>query len=368
MTERDDERWRQYAACPTRRLRNELVEANLGLAAHIARRFSGRGIDEDIRQVAFVALVKAVERFDVNRAVPFSAFAGRTIEGEIKRHFRDTTWTLRVPRSVKERSLYVAKLSDELAQELGRAPTVGELAGYLEISTDEVLEAMAARGASSTSSLDASEDGHLPVALGQEDSQLAGVQDAVEIGRLMRVLPAREREIVRLRFFEECSQIEIAERIGISQMHVSRLLQTQPRGDAPDGGAGGCRRPRSAVITGLSEEIGPFGPISSDSHRGQAGLESPSGSLSRLSHQITAAIAAIAARVGSHDLIRDRRDLRVSPGTCSRVQSAAVAGSGSRSTAVDTSSRPRSSPVATASPTVSVTAEAVSAACVESLE
>ncbi|CAN5798049.1 N/A [soil metagenome] len=217
--------WQLYARDRRRSVRNELVEANLGLAAHIARRYSGRGIDEDLRQVAFLALVKAVERFDVSRGVPFSAFAGRTIEGELKRHFRDTTWTLRVPRAIKERSLYIAKLGEQLAQQLGRSPTVAELAEYLEISTDEVVEAVAAGGASTPSSLDAADEDRVPAALGEDDAALLGVQDAVIVDRLLEVLPQREREIVRLRYYLECSQAEIAERVGISQMHVSRLLR-----------------------------------------------------------------------------------------------------------------------------------------------
>lgn len=238
--------WQQYTGDRRRSVRNQLVEANLGLAAHIARRYSGRGIDEDLRQVAFLALVKAVERFDVSRGVPFSAFAGRTIEGELKRHFRDTTWTLRVPRAVKERSLYVAKLGEQLAQQLGRSPTVAEVAEYLEISTDEVVEAVAAGGASTPSSLDATDEDRVPAALGEDDAALLSVQDAVIVDRLIEVLPEREQEIIRLRYYLECSQAEIAERVGISQMHVSRLLRRSleamrliaddPADDPEDGG------------------------------------------------------------------------------------------------------------------------------------
>lgn len=220
-----DERWHEYARTRSRELRNELVEANLGLGAHIAQRYSTRGIDEDVRQVAFLALVKAVERFDPTRGVPFSAFAGRTIEGEIKRYFRDSSWTLRVPRAVQERSLGVARLSEQLAQRLGRSPSVSELADYLHVSNDEVIEAIAAGGAARPQSIDVAEDGHVPSALGREDDALIGVLDHVLVERLMAILPEREREIVRLRYFEQMSQTGIAEVIGISQMHVSRLLR-----------------------------------------------------------------------------------------------------------------------------------------------
>lgn len=220
-----DERWHEYARTRSRELRNELVEANLGLGAHIAQRYSTRGIDEDVRQVAFLALVKAVERFDPKRGVPFSAFAGRTIEGEIKRYFRDSSWTLRVPRAVQERSLGVARLSEQLAQRLGRSPSVSELADYLHVSNDEVIEAIAAGSAARPQSIDVAEDGHVPSALGSEDDALIGVLDHVLVERLMAILPEREREIVRLRYFEQMSQTAIAEVIGISQMHVSRLLR-----------------------------------------------------------------------------------------------------------------------------------------------
>jgi len=169
-----DERWHEYSRTRSRELRNELVEANLGLGAHIAQRYSTRGIDEDVRQVAFLALVKAVERFDPKRGVPFSAFAGRTIEGEIKRYFRDSSWTLRVPRAVQERSLGVARLSEQLAQRLGRSPSVSELADYLHVSNDEVIEAIAAGSAARPQSLDMAEDGHVPSALGSEDEALIG--------------------------------------------------------------------------------------------------------------------------------------------------------------------------------------------------
>jgi len=220
-----DERWHEYARTRSRELRNELVEANLGLGAHIAQRYSTRGIDEDVRQVAFLALVKAVERFDPTRGVPFSAFAGRTIEGEIKRYFRDSSWTLRVPRAVQERSLGVARLSEQLAQRLGRSPSVSELADYLHVSNDEVIEAIAAGSAARPQSIDVAEDGHVPSALGSEDDALIGVLDHVLVERLMAILPEREREIIRLRYFEQMSQTAIAEVIGISQMHVSRLLR-----------------------------------------------------------------------------------------------------------------------------------------------
>jgi RNA polymerase sigma-B factor len=218
----------EFRRTGSRRLRNELVERHMGLAAHVARRFGRRGpSDDDLRQVAFLALVKAVDRFEPDRNVAFSTFAGRTIEGEIKRHFRDHTWTVRVPRSAKEIHLQLRRATDELTQRLGRSPTVPQLAEHLGIETDAVIEGIAAGSAYSTASLDAptGNDGEGTRQLGGEDSGFGHVADVTLVEDLMAQLPPREREIVRLRFYEELSQSEIAERIGISQMHVSRLLR-----------------------------------------------------------------------------------------------------------------------------------------------
>lgn len=229
----------EFRRTGSRRLRNELVERHMGLAAHVARRFGRRGpSDDDLRQVAFLALVKAVDRFEPDRNVAFSTFAGRTIEGEIKRHFRDHTWTVRVPRSAKEVHLQLRRATDELTQRLGRSPTVAQLAEHLGIESDAVLEGIAAGSAYSTASLDAptGSDGEGSRQLGSDDAGFSHVADTTLVVDLMARLPPREREIVRLRFYEELSQSEIAERIGISQMHVSRLLRRsfeQMRGYAP---------------------------------------------------------------------------------------------------------------------------------------
>ena len=220
-----------YRSNPTRRLRNELVELHMGLAAHIARRLSRGTNDQDIRQVAMVALVKAVDRFDPEHGTPFSAFAGRTIEGEIKRHFRDRTWSVRVPRSAKELHLAVRRATDDLQLKLHRSPTVAELAVHLEIDRDEVITGLAAGASYSASSLDGStgEDG----VAADHRSALATVDAGFEhsehrdmVRALLERLPERERTIVSMRFFDELSQSEIAEQVGVSQMHVSRLLRS----------------------------------------------------------------------------------------------------------------------------------------------
>lgn len=212
-----------------RSIRNQLVELHMGLAVHIARRFdrSARG-DADIEQVAMLALVKAVDRFDPGRGVPFAAFAGRTIEGEIKRYFRDATWTMQVPRSAKELHVAVRAAIDRLTLELGRAPSVPELAAHLDVSTDDVLLGLAASEARAVGSIDATTDDGAPmsarIAAGS-DPGYSAVDDRDVVAELLAALPERERTIVALRFYDRLSQSEIAARVGVSQMHVSRLLR-----------------------------------------------------------------------------------------------------------------------------------------------
>jgi RNA polymerase sigma-B factor len=223
----EEELFIEFARTRGRSLRNELVERHMGLAAHVARRFGRRGpSDDDLRQVAFLALVKAVDRFEPERNVAFSTFAGRTIEGEIKRHFRDNTWTVSVPRSAKEIHLQLRRATDELTQILGRAPTVGQLAERLGVETDVVIEGIAAGSAYATASLDAPAviEGQT-TELGTDDPGYGYVADSSVVAELISGLPEREQEIVRLRFYEELTQGEIADRMGMSQMHVSRLLR-----------------------------------------------------------------------------------------------------------------------------------------------
>ena len=246
----------------------------MGLAAHVARRFGRRGpSDDDLRQVAFLALVKAVDRFEPDRNVAFSTFAGRTIEGEIKRHFRDHTWTVRVPRSAKETHLRLRRATDELTQRLGRSPTVPQLAEHLGIATDEVVEGIAAGSAYTTASLDApvGSDGDGTRQIGAEDEGFGHVSDTTLVDDLLATLPEREQEIVRLRFYGELSQSEIAERVGISQMHVSRLLrrsfeQMKRRADARR------RRGLSATTSEPRQKPGLVGRVSGSGDGGVPGV------------------------------------------------------------------------------------------------
>lgn len=225
-----DALFRRYAETGRRRDRNALVEAHTGFAYHIANRFRSRGLaDEDIRQVALLGLVKAVDRFDPSHGAAFTSFAGRTIEGEIKRHFRDTAWSVRVPRSAKELHLAVRRAGDELTNTHGRPPSVREIAAHLDIDTDDVVMALSASAAFSAASLERPA-GDEPASdrdatLSMPDAALDTADDRVLVERLIGALPAREQEIVRLRFYEDLTQSEIAERTGMSQMHVSRLLR-----------------------------------------------------------------------------------------------------------------------------------------------
>jgi RNA polymerase sigma-B factor len=214
---------------PRRRaLRDELIEMHLPLVDYLARRFGGRGEPhDDLVQVGTIGLIKAVDRFDVGRGVEFSTYATPTIIGEIKRHFRDKGWTIRVPRRLQELRSSIASARADLTQELERAPTARELANRLKVSEDEVLLALEAANAYSTVSLDASPGQDMPTvgeAIGSEDAAIAGVDDRESIRPLLSSLPDREKRLLTLRFFGNLTQSQIAAEMGISQMHVSRLL------------------------------------------------------------------------------------------------------------------------------------------------
>lgn len=233
MSDLDDlELFREFTAKRSRRLRNQLVERHMGLAAHIAKRFGRSGThDDDLRQVAMLGLVKAVDRFDPEHGAAFSSFAGLTIEGELKRHFRDTSWTVKVPRSAKELHLLVRNATDELSQRTAKSPTVDEIAVHLGIDRDDVVRGMAATAAYAVGTLDAGtgEDDGGPTdrqaALAEIDPLFEHSENVTVLSAVLDRLPERERRIVELRFFEQKTQSEIADEVGMSQMHVSRLLR-----------------------------------------------------------------------------------------------------------------------------------------------
>jgi RNA polymerase sigma-B factor len=220
----------EFSRTRDRKTRNELIESHRALATHLARRYANRGEPlDDLVQVAFVGMLKAVERFDPDRGLEFSTFATATIEGELKRHFRDKTWSVRVPRRSQELHLRLAPTIAELTQRLGRSPRIPEIAEELGIRVDDVLEAMEVGGAYRSASLDASSgDGRESMGLSERLGTLDANFDLVEhralIERALATLPEREQVILRLRFFEDLTQTEIADQVGVSQMHVSRLL------------------------------------------------------------------------------------------------------------------------------------------------
>jgi RNA polymerase sigma-B factor len=209
-------------------VRDRLIELHLPLVEYLARRFAGRGeLLDDLVQVGTLGLIKAVDRFDTARGVEFSTYATPTVVGEIKRHFRDKGWAVRVPRRLQELRAALTAARADLTQELGQAPTVKELAARLKVSEEEVLDGLESANAYSTVSLDTptSED-TMTVAdtLGIEDEGMIAVEYRESLKPLMDRLPDREKQLLLLRFFKNMTQSQIAAELGISQMHVSRLL------------------------------------------------------------------------------------------------------------------------------------------------
>ena len=212
------------------RQRERIVQRCLPLADHIARRFEGRGeARDDLVQVARVGLVNAVNRFDVDAGSDFASYAVPTIMGEVRRHFRDNGWSVKVPRRLKELHLRLGAATADLSQRLGRAPTASELAAELDMDRDEVVEGLVAGSSYNTLSIDSGGSGNEDVpaiadTLGDVDNGLDQIENREALRPLLAALPERERTVLVLRFFESLTQTQIAERVGISQMHVSRLL------------------------------------------------------------------------------------------------------------------------------------------------
>jgi RNA polymerase sigma-B factor len=210
--------------------RDELVHLHLPLVEHCARRFRNRGEPfEDLVQVGTIGLLKSIDRFDVERAVEFSTYATPTIIGEIKRYFRDKGWAIRVPRRLQELRMQIGAATAELTQSLGRSPTPRELAGVIGCSVEEIIEGIESSNAYSTLSLDATDDsedggGSMLDAIGVMDENLEHVEIRESLKPLLDALEPREKKILLLRFFKNRTQTQIAEEIGVSQMHVSRLL------------------------------------------------------------------------------------------------------------------------------------------------
>jgi RNA polymerase sigma-B factor len=229
---REEELWRRFCRTRDANAREELVNLYLPMARGIALGFSRGGESfDDLMQVASVGLLNAVDRFDVNRGRPFAAYASPTIRGEIKRYFRDRAWAVRVPRGIHDRIFEVERAITKLSTRLQRSPTVPEIAAEMGVENTDVLEAMEAVENRRTLSLDRptrpdnDEEGQSPEWLGDEDEGYTLVEDRLALANSLPELGERELQILRLRFGAEMTQSEIAERIGCSQMHVSRLLR-----------------------------------------------------------------------------------------------------------------------------------------------
>ncbi|MEV6180477.1 RNA polymerase sigma factor SigF [Streptomyces sp. NPDC052015] len=212
--------------------RNTLIEMNMSLVRFAASRFRSRGPEEmeDIVQVGMIGLIKAIDRFELSREVEFTSFAIPYVVGEIKRFFRDTTWAVHVPRRLQEARVQLARATEELRSRLGRTPTVKELSELMSLPEDEVREARLASNGYNSTSLDAaisgSEDGETALAdfIGTDDQALELVEDFHALAPMIAALDERDRQIIHMRFVEELTQAQIGERLGVSQMHVSRLL------------------------------------------------------------------------------------------------------------------------------------------------
>jgi RNA polymerase sigma-B factor len=225
--------FRRYCTTRDPSLREELVREHLPLARTIARRYESRRVPiEDLVQVAAIGLMKAIDRFQPERGVAFSSYAVPTMVGEVQRHFRDHTWGVRPPRELQERAQRVLNANRDLGAELGRPPTAGELATRLQLSLEQVVDALQACEARDITSLDRPRtggddaDSTFGDTMGGEDPGFERAEQAATAERLMDVLDEREREILHLRFHEDLTQAEIGERVGCSQMHVSRLVRT----------------------------------------------------------------------------------------------------------------------------------------------
>jgi RNA polymerase sigma-B factor len=236
---------RAYHEQGDERARDKLVEANLPLARAIARRYAGRGEQlDDLVQVASIGLIKAIDRFDLERGVYFRTYAVPTIVGEIKRHFRDRAWAVHVPRRLKELNQMLSSLIQDMSAELGRSPTIPELATAAGVEEEDVVEALESSRAYTAESLNApaeegSELDRLQT-LGAVEEAFERTEDRQLLASGMEALEPRERRIIQLRFYEGLTQTQIANELGISQMHVSRLIRRalETMGDALARGGG----------------------------------------------------------------------------------------------------------------------------------
>ena len=229
--ENTEELFREYRKTKSSDLRNEIVEKHLSLAELLARKYVGRGVEyEDLLQVASYALVLAVERFDPDKGVQFASYATPTIIGEIKKYFRDTTWSLKVPRRLKEISIRMIDAKEELQDTLQRVPTVQELAEFMNVSDEDIIEALEGSHAYTAYSLDQEQDPfsenerqHFEKYLGEDDAGYDRFETSGVLEKVMQDLSPTEKEIIYKRFLQEVTQRDVAKALGVSQMTVSRI-------------------------------------------------------------------------------------------------------------------------------------------------
>ncbi len=233
-TEEETERlFREYVRTRDPQLREQLIMSHRNLVRYLAGKFANRGEPlEDLVQVGLIGLINAIDRFDPDRGTKFSTYATPTIVGEIRRHFRDKSWSMKVPRRLQELNLAASKAADELGQKLGHAPTIQEIAKHVGASEEETLEALELGNAYDTVSLESkvAHDGDAaPLTLaefvGDLDQDLQNVESYGDLKQAMEFLEPREKAIIYYRFFKDLSQTEVAKRLNVSQMHVSRLQQ-----------------------------------------------------------------------------------------------------------------------------------------------
>ncbi len=230
LREEDRELLRRYHEQGDTAAREELVQRHLPLVRSLARRYAGRGEPlDDIEQVGAIGLIKAIDRFELDREVSLATYATPNVVGEIKRHFRDKGWAIRVPRALQELNAKMSATIDRLTSKLGRSPSIAEIAESLDATPEEVLEAIEVGSAYTTLSLSGGpggEDEADPLeAIGEEDEEFERTEDRAALAPVLAHLPQREREILRMRFEDGLPQTHIAERVGLSQMHVSRLIR-----------------------------------------------------------------------------------------------------------------------------------------------
>jgi RNA polymerase sigma-B factor len=226
----DRELLRRYHESGDTNAREELIERHLPLVRSLARRYAGRGEAlEDIEQVGAIGLIKAIDRFELSREVSLATYATPNVVGEIKRHFRDKGWAVRVPRALQELNASMSGAIERLTVKLSRSPSIAEIAAELETTPEQVLEAMEVGSAYSTVSLSTSSSGEEELdpleTIGEEDEEFERSEHRAALAPALAQLPAREREILRMRFEEGLPQTQIAQRVGLSQMHVSRLIR-----------------------------------------------------------------------------------------------------------------------------------------------